>query len=365
MEPSDPPADRPGPAPADRPGPFGAAAADRPFRFGLWAGLALLLVFVAASLVRSTGTVLTILAAAGFFAIGLNPVVKWIMKRGTSRGVAVTILFLVAVLLTCGFLALLIPLVVSQISQVIDNIPGWVQQFLDDPRVQDVAHNEQLAQKVQGLLTPQNISLVLGGLLGGAATVAAAIANVVTAALLMFFILGAFDRLREGAYHLVPMSKREHFTVIGDQILDKVGGYLVGSLGIAFIAGTTALIYLWIAGIPYALLLALIVAFFDLIPQIGATLGATIVSLVALGTRGLGLAIVTVIFFVIYQQLENWLIYPRVMRQAVQISNLAAIVAVLVGFAAFGVIGVFVAVPGYAAVQLIIRQILHPRQDAT
>jgi predicted PurR-regulated permease PerM len=340
-------------------------ALDRPFRFGLWVSLALLLVFVVASLVRSTATVLTIVAAAGFFAVGLNPVVKWIMRWGVQRGIAVTILFFTFTLVTCGFLALLIPPVISQVSSVIDAIPGWVQSVLKDPRVSDIAHDQQIVSKVKTLLTPANIGLVLGGLLGGAASLAAGVANIATAAILMFFILGAFDRLREGAYGLVPMSKRERFANICDQILDKVGGYLVGSLCIALIAGTFSLLYLWIVSVPYALLLALVVAFFDLIPQVGATLGAIVVSLVALGTRGLGIAIVTVIFFIVYQQLENWIIYPRVMRQAVEISNLATIVSVLIGFAAFGVIGVFIAVPGYAAIQLIIRQVIHPRLEVS
>jgi len=344
--------------------PRAASAADHPFKIGIWIGLALLLVIVAANLVRAAGTVLTIVAAAGFFAIGFNPVVKWLMRRGMSRGLAVFLLFIGFLLLACGFLALLIPVAVSQLGSLIDAIPGWISDILSDPRVEELTGNEDLVAKLEQLITPSNISLVLGGLVGGAATVAAGVFNFVTAFILMFFILAGFDRLRDGAYQLVPLSRRERVAGIADQVLDKVGGYLVGSLAIAFVAGTTSLIFLWIVSVPYALLLALVVAICDLIPQIGATLGAIIVTLVAFGTRGLPIAIATIVFFVVYQQIENWLIYPRVMRQAVQISNLAAIVSVLVGFAMFGVIGVFISVPGYAAIQLVIRQVVHPRQDA-
>ncbi|NUR74291.1 MAG: AI-2E family transporter [Hamadaea sp.] len=344
--------------------PLAASASDHPFKIGIWIGLALLLVVVAANLVQAAGTVLTIVAAAGFFAIGFNPVVKWLMRRGMSRGLAVFLLFVGFVLLVCGFLALLIPVAVSQFGALVDAIPGWIQQILSDPRFEELTRNEDLIAKAEALITPANISLVLGGLVGGATTVAAGVFNFVTAFILMFFILAGFDRLRDGAYQLIPFSRRERVGGIADQILDKVGGYLVGSLSIAFVAGTTALIYLWIISVPYALLLALVVAVCDLIPQVGATLGAIIVTLVAFGTRGLAVAIATIVFFVVYQQLENWLIYPRVMRQAVQISNLAAIVSVLIGFAMFGVMGVFISVPGYAALQLIIRQVVHPRQDS-
>lgn len=335
-----------------------------PFLFGLWIGLALLVVVVGASMIRAAGTVITIVVAAGFFAIGFNPVIKWMMRRRLSRGLSVTILFFTFLLLGCGFLALLIPVAISQLGALVEAVPGWIQSILQDSRFQELTRDQDLVAKAEELITPANIALVFGGLVGGVSSIAAGVFNFVTATLLMFFILAGFDRLRDGAYQLVPLSKRDRFAGIADQILDKVGGYLVGSIAIAVLAGTTSLIYLWIVAVPYALLLALIVAVCDLIPQIGATLGAIIVSLVAFGTRGLVIALITVGFFTLYQQLENWLIYPRVMRQAVQISNLAAIVSVLVGFAMFGVLGVFISVPGYAAIQLIIRQVLHPRQDS-
>lgn len=201
------------------------------------------------------------------------------------------------------------------------------------------------------------------GLASGAASLAGALLIGVTTAILTLFVAASLDRLREAAYHLVVASQRERVRRLGDAAMQKIGGYLVGALGIAAVAGTAAFVYSMIAGLPYAFLLAVVVAVFDLIPQIGATLGATVVVLVAL-SESLTLALVTIAFFLCYQGVENWVVYPRVMSRAVRISNLAAIVAALVGGTPFGVLGVLVAVPAYASIQLVVREVVFPRQEA-
>ncbi|MGH2602864.1 MAG: AI-2E family transporter, partial [Dehalococcoidia bacterium] len=145
-------------------------------------------------------------------------------------------------------------------------------------------------------------------------------------------------------------------------ILAKVGGYMVGSLALAALAGATSLVFLLITGIPYALALAFVVAIFDLIPQVGATLGAIVLTLVGL-TVSVPVAIAALIFFILYQQLENWVIYPRVMRRTTAVSDLAAILGVLLGATLLGVVGVLIAIPATAAIQLIVREVVFPRQN--
>ena len=176
------------------------------------------------------------------------------------------------------------------------------------------------------------------------------------------YFLVAFERVKEGFYRLIPASRRERARLLGDAILAQVGGFMVGSLTIATLAGLTSLAFMLIVDIPYAIALAVLVALFDLIPQIGATLSAVVVTLVAL-TVSVPVAIATAVFFILYQQVENWLIYPRVMRRAVQVSDLTAILSVLVGTALFGLIGVLISIPLTAAIQLIIREVVYPRQD--
>jgi predicted PurR-regulated permease PerM len=137
---------------------------------------------------------------------------------------------------------------------------------------------------------------------------------------------------------------------------------MVGALAIAVLAGICTMLLAVIIGLAYPFALAVVVAVLDLIPQIGATLGAVIVSLVGFASS-VTTGIVCVIFFIVYQQVENYLIYPNVMRRSVKVSDVAAVVAALLGVGLFGVVGALVAIPMVAAVQLIIREVLLPSQE--
>jgi predicted PurR-regulated permease PerM len=182
-----------------------------------------------------------------------------------------------------------------------------------------------------------------------------------TVLVLTIYFMATFDRIRSGAYALVPASRRERVRLIGDEILAKVGAYMVGALAIAVLAGASAFVFALVAGLAYPFALAVVVAICDLIPQVGATLGAVVISVVGFA-HSLPVGIACVVFFVIYQQVENYLIYPKVMRRSVRVSDVAAIVAALLGVALFGVVGALVAIPAVAAIQLIMREVVLPRQ---
>jgi len=186
--------------------------------------------------------------------------------------------------------------------------------------------------------------------------------RVFTVFVLTLYFMIAFERIKRGAYRLVPASRRERVTLIGDEILGKVGAYMVGALAIAVVAGFSTWLLAIIVKLAYPFALAVVVAVLDLIPQIGATLGAIVVSLVGLASS-VTTALICVGFFIVYQQVENYLIYPNVMRRSVKVSDVAAVVAALLGAALFGVIGALVAIPLVAAVQLIGREVIVPSQQ--
>jgi predicted PurR-regulated permease PerM len=212
------------------------------------------------------------------------------------------------------------------------------------------------------VITPANLTNALGGVLGGLGLVFGTIFNVLTALLLTVYFLAAFDRLKAGAYRLVPATRRERTQALGDEILRKVGAYIGGALFIALCAGLSSFAFLLIAGVAYPAALAVVVAICDLIPQIGAMLGAAVVTVVGFATS-IEIGIAAVVFFVLYQQLENWIIYPRVMSRAVRVTDLAAIISALLGGALLGVVGALIAIPACAAVQLIVREVFMPRQQ--
>ncbi|GAB3651162.1 AI-2E family transporter [Glycomyces tarimensis] len=334
-----------------------------PVQAGLYLGIGLALAAGLVWAVTELKTLIIVLVVAGFLAVGLNRPVQFMIRRGFPRWLSITTLLVGLVLVFCGGFALIIPAIVRQATEFVNDAPAYYDDLMQSDLAQRFGGESRLIERLQDLTTAENLSAAAGGLLGGAASAATVIGWSVTAVILSLFILAAYDRIRDGALRLVVASKRERAGEILDRILVQAGAYLMGALTIGVAAGASAWVFMAIAGVPYAAILAFIVAVTDLIPQIGATIGAAIVTLVALTVSPMT-AVAAVIFFVVYQQLENWVIYPTIMGSAVKVSNLAALVSVLIGATLFGVIGVVLAVPTYAAIRLVIRELVQPRLDA-
>ncbi|GAB3232106.1 AI-2E family transporter [Glycomyces halotolerans] len=343
--------------------PTGRRLADTPpLQAGVLVGIGFALTAALIWVVLELQTLLIVLVMAGFLAIGLNRPVSAMVRRGLPRWLAMLILVLGTVLLFCGGLALVIPALIRQTAEFVEAAPGYYQQLMDSRLVQRFGGESGLLERGRELLTGENVSSAATGLLGGAFSAAMAVGWTVTALILAVFFLAAHDRIVDGSLRFVAASKRDRARNMLDQILYQVGGYLIGAVTIGAAAGFSAWIFMIIAGVPYAVILAVVVAVLDVIPQVGATIGAAIVTLAALTVSPMT-AVAAVIFFVVYQQLENWVIYPTVMGSAVKVSNLAALVSVLIGATLFGVVGVILAVPTYATVRLILRELVLPRLD--
>jgi predicted PurR-regulated permease PerM len=312
--------------------------------------------------VRNVLSILILIFIALFLAIGLNPAVVRLQRWGVPRGGSVAAVGLGTMLVLCGGLMALVPPLITQTNALIDNLPAYIDNLRGNDTLRGLNDQYQVLDRVRSAATPTNITSALGGVWGGAQVVFGAVFNVLTVLILTIYFMSAFDRLADGAYRLVPASRRTRVRLIGDEILAKVGAYMAGAIAIALIAGSSAFVFLLIAGVAYPYALAVVVAITDLIPQVGATIGAVVVSLVGFATS-IPVGIACVVFFLIYQQVENFLIYPKVMRRAVKVSDLAAILAVLVGVALMGVIGALIAIPVVAAVQLIVREVVLPRQQ--
>ncbi|MEU6250674.1 AI-2E family transporter [Glycomyces sp. NPDC047010] len=333
-----------------------------PLTAGVLLGLGLAVAYALVWSIQELSTVITALVVATFLAVGLERIISTMTRRRMPRWLAMTILFLGVFLVFCGGIAAIIPALVRETTQFVENVPGYYDAIMSSKLAERFGGEAGLADRAQDVLTASNISKALGGVAGGAASAANGLVWTVTTILLTVFILAAYTQLRQGTLRLVAASKREQTGRILDGILQQVGAYLIGALAIGLVAGISSWIFMAIVGIPYGALLALLVALLDLIPQIGATIGAVVVTLVALAVSPMT-AVASAIFFIAYQQLENWVIYPTVMRSAVKVSNLAAIVAVLVGGTLFGVIGIVLSVPIYAAIRLIGKELVIPRLD--
>ncbi|GAA3748408.1 AI-2E family transporter [Plantactinospora mayteni] len=356
------PGERPGGGGAGRYGQPGQPLRLSPFLVGLTGGLGVLLAYTIFLAVRNAGSVLVLVFIALFLAIGLHPAVVRLRSWGLPRGVAVTAVTLTLLAVITGAVYALVPPVVSQTGELIGQVPDYVTELRRNDAVNDLIVQYDLAGRIESAATTENITRALGGVFGAAGFIFGAVFNVVTVIVLTIYFMATFDRLRDLGYGLVPATRRDRVRLIGDEILAKVGAYMVGALAIALLAGVSTFVFAIVVGLAYPFALAVVVAICDLIPQIGATIGAVVISLVGFATD-VPTGIACVVFFLIYQQLENYLVYPRVMRRSVQVNDVAAIVAALLGVALFGVIGALVAIPAVAAIQLVLREVVLPRQQ--
>lgn len=200
------------------------------------------------------------------------------------------------------------------------------------------------------------------GIMGAGLVVLNGVFTTVTLLVLMLYFLGSLHTIKDYLLKLVPSSRRTRTRAITEEILRGIGGYVAGNVLISVIAGVVTWIFLSIAGVQYALALALVVALTDLIPLVGATIGAVLVTAVAL-LDSWPAGIACAIFFVAYQQVENYLIYPRVMKHSVNVTPAVTVIAALFGGALLGIVGALLAIPVAAAIALIIRELVLPHQD--
>jgi predicted PurR-regulated permease PerM len=333
------------------------------FLVGFTGGLGVLLAYAAFLAVRNAASILVLVFIALFLAIGLNPAVDRLRSWGLPRGLAVATVALTVVLLLCGGLFALVPPLVTQAGQFIDHLPSYVNELRRNETINHLIVRYNVIHRLQAALNPQTVGGALGGVFDGTRLIFGTIFNVLTVLVLTIYFMSTFDRLKALAYGLVPASRRDRVRLIGDEILTKVGAYMFGALAIAVLAGVSTFVFAMILNLAYPFALAVVVAICDLIPQIGATLGAIVLSVVGFATS-LPAGIACVVFFIVYQQVENYLIYPKVMRRSVEVNDAAAIVGALLGVALFGVVGALVAIPAIAALQLILREVVLPRQQS-
>ncbi|ADU08723.1 protein of unknown function UPF0118 [Micromonospora sp. L5] len=333
------------------------------FLVGFTGALGVLLAYALFLGIRNAAGILVLVVIALFLAVGLHPAVVRLRKWGLPRGLAVAVVTLTVVLLIVAGLLALVPPVVTQSGQFLQQLPGYVEELRRNPTVNDLVIRYDVMERVQAAANADTIGRALGGVLGGAQLIFGTIFRLLTVLVLTIYFLAYFDKLRELGYAMVPRSRRQRVRLIGDEILTRVGAYMVGALAIAVLAGVTTFVFALAVGLPYPFALAVVVAVTDLIPQIGATLGAVVVTLVGLATD-LPVGIACLVFFVLYQQVENYLIYPKIMRRAVSVNEVAALLAALLGVALLGVVGALIAIPTVAALQLILREVVLPRQDA-
>jgi predicted PurR-regulated permease PerM len=309
-------------------------------------------------IVQAAQGILIWIFVAIFLALALNPAVDAVQRRGVKRrGVAVTIVFVGAILVIAAIAATVVPTIVSQVNDFIDAVPGYVADLTKGKgRLGFLEREYHITERVRDALSDGGATKVLG--LSGTALavtkgVITAIFATLTIAFLTLFMLLEGPAWMERLYSLLPEEKQPRWRAIGRDIYRTIGGYVTGNLAISLIAGITSTTALLILGVPFAVALGLLVAILDLIPLAGATIAAILVTTVAfLDSTTSG--IIMLIFFVIYQQLENQVLQPVVYGRTVRLSPLVVLIAVLIGAEIAGVIGALAAIPVAGTIQVLL-----------
>jgi predicted PurR-regulated permease PerM len=304
---------------------------------------------------------LVVVGVALFIAIGLNPIIEFLQSKSVPRGVAVAIVTLGFLLGVASFIVVVVPPIAHESSVLISNYPhykanliagrGWAGQL---------THKLHLTSYLDG---KSKLKLpIANGLLGaGKILLSVTVATASIVALTIYFLI-ALPGVKRVWLSLIARSRRERVSLLTDEVFSRVGGFMLGNLLTSFIAAIGTYIWLVIFGVPYALLLAFVVFVFDLIPMVGSTIAGIIVSLVAL-SKGVPIGIATACFYIAYRFLEDYLLNPRVMKHAVKVSPGLTIIATLIGGALLGIIGALIAVPIAATIQLVLQEVVFPRQS--
>jgi predicted PurR-regulated permease PerM len=300
-----------------------------------------------------------------FIAVSLDPAVRWLTRRGMRRGWAVTLIFLLAFAFAAGFLISVIPPLVTQFRNLVDDLPGYLGRLqARSSQFRELDDRYNISDQLQGMVgtLPSRLGT---GLLGFTGRVFGAVFNTLTVLVFTIYFMADMPRIRHGVVRLFPVERRSRARQVVDLVVDKVGGYMIGNIIISVIAGLASLIAFTLLGVPFPVPLAFVVAICDLIPMIGATLGAVIGVTVALFSTDIWPTTVLVAaFFVAYQQLENYLIAPRVLKTTVELGAAAVLISGLIGATVLGLVGALMAIPVAAAFNVLLNERLLAHETA-
>lgn len=336
-----------------------------PFNIGFFGALGAVVAIFLTQQLLSISSVLVLLVLAMFLAIGLNPVVEWFMRRGVRRGLAVVVVLVVVIGVLSLFVGAVAPVISDQIALITKNAPGWFTDLQRNSYVEQLDDRFSVIDKARDYVTDGDFTQqVFGGALGVGLAVLSALTNTFIVLVLMIYFLASLPSIKHAGYSLAPASKRPRVSELGDRIIRSTGAYVSGAFLVSFCAGISTLVFTMVVGLgDYSLALAFIVGLLSLIPVVGAVVSGVIMTLLAL-TVSPTVALVAAIYYVAYQQLESYVISPRIMKKAVDIPGAITVIAALVGGSLMGIVGALLAVPVAAALLLLHREVFLKRQDA-
>jgi predicted PurR-regulated permease PerM len=345
-----------------------------PFRIGLLAGLGVLVALVIGGAVGQLSTILTYVGAALFISLGLDPIVSWLEKRRVPRGIAIVIVLVAVVGAFVGVVFAIVPVIVQQTTSLIQALTSYLQsvttqQFVDNLQElvpQNVFDVQNALDSIVDFLTnPDNVVTIGGGVLAVGVAIGNGLFGTVVVVILTIYFTSSINSVKRALYQLVPASKRATFVDISEQISQSVGRYVIGQFTLAALNGILSFVFLTIIGAQQPAVFAFIAFLGSIIPLVGTISGSAIIVLaqIALLPQSPATWVTTAVYYLVYMQVEAYLLSPRIMRRAVRVPGVIVVIAALVGGTLLGVLGALIAIPVAASILLIIREVYVPRQN--
>jgi predicted PurR-regulated permease PerM len=338
-----------------------------PFYFGFMVTVGALLALTTLRALASASAVFILIIVSIFLAAGLNPAVMFFQNRGLKRGAAVSAVMACVLIFVAAFIAIAVPPLLDQGNQLIDNAPQLIRDLNNNAFINDLNIKygviDSLQTKVDAIIKDGQFAITaFGGVIGVGKAVVSGLVSTITILTLTLYFLASLPQVVEISLKFVPASRRSRVSKLVNAIISRVGSFVGGQAIIAALAAIFILIMGLLIGMPYAGPLAVIVLVCGFIPLIGHFIGMTIVTLVSL-TASLSIAAIALVSYIIYVQIENYVITPRIMKRSLSIPGLVTIIAALLGTSLLGLIGGLLAVPIAAAILLILDEVVFPRAD--
>jgi predicted PurR-regulated permease PerM len=292
-----------------------------------------------------------------FLALALNPAVGWFQRHGLKRrGAAAAVTYLLTIAFFVGIGFTIVPTLVHQVNECVQKLPDYIHDVTHGRgRLGFLETKYHIQERVEHAVKSGGATKLFG-LSGVAVSVAKGVITIViatiTIAFMTFFMLLEGPAWVERFYGMLPEQSQPRWRKVGYEIYQTVGGYVTGNLFISLIAGGLTTVVLLIMGVPFAIALGLIVAILDLIPLAGATMAAILIGIVAF-LHSVPAGIVVVVFFIVYQQVENHLLQPVIYGRTVELSPLAVLISILIGAELAGILGALAAIPVAGTIQVL------------
>jgi len=338
-----------------------------PFYFGFIATLGALTAIVLMRALASASQIFVLILIALFLATGLNPAVEALRKRNMSRSTAVTVIFSSVILFVLFFALVVVPPVISQGTQLIENAPQLLRDLMKNETINQLNTQFGLIDTLQAKLktiTSDGTLLIstFGGVIGVGKSVLSGFFTALTILVLTLYFITSLPQAVDLGLSLVPASRRDRVGRLANAVIARVGAFVGSQILIAAMAAVFVVVLATVLGLPSPIAIGMIVLVAALIPLIGHFIGAGIVTLIAL-TQSVWIGIIAFVAYVVYVQVENYIVTPRIMKRTLNVPGAVTIVSALIGSSLLGLVGGLLAVPVAASIILILDEVVIPRAN--